>query len=348
LVRATGWLLNTDEVGSGQDVDTLLQRWDHKQHLLSCLIMYMDHLPFFSNQRWAGLCHQMIEMLCAVDLGFQDMVLRYLHEQFASREAMQTTRFGSHHRIAPHIDVSAIAETNYYSFVPRFVMSVLRSGDVETVRTAIDLVILVAKELLLLPSLLPSVLLLITPVLKEIWEHPQYNQVIRENHRLSLYVALVLTNVPQSLDTPPLAELITTMFPVIVGSLPPNHRETIVRTLAEKIRYQIVYINQASAYNQHDNNNNTQQSRLDTFVSLVQTLKALSIVFTDSSMKAQFIHEHQQLLTSLAEMARTLPPPEDTNNNNNIVQPEGSAGILPLSRVQELVKLVSSLTAPQT
>lgn len=77
----------------------------------------------------------------------------------------------------------------------------------------------------------------------------------------------MLTSVPQSLDTTPLAELIAAMFPYIAGSLLPNHRETIIRTLAEKIRFQIVYINQASSNNQQDNI--PQQPRIDTFAALV-------------------------------------------------------------------------------
>lgn len=189
LVRATSWMLSPiDQTTRIQqaDIEHIIERWEPKQILLQALITYMDHLPFISTQRMATSCHQLVEILCGVDLGFQGMVLRYLHEQFASRELMQTTRFGGHHRIA---DVNA--EMNYYSFVPQFVQNVLRSGDVEAVRTAIDLAILVAKELLLLPSLLPSALMLVTSMLKHIWEHPQYNQIIRENHRLGVYPACI-------------------------------------------------------------------------------------------------------------------------------------------------------------
>jgi len=219
-------------------------------------------------------------------------------------------------------------------------MSILQTGDTEFTRTAIDLAILVAKEILLLPSLSFNLLMLVVPLLKQIWD--QYNLFMRENPRLCVYVGLVLNNVPQSLDNPQLAELITSIFPHIAGTLPTNHRETIVRTLAEKIRFQIVYINQPAPYHQQHDNAHLQFE--NTFTSLVQTLRALSIVFTDPSMKAQCLHDNHQLLTSLVEMSRTLT--EDTSDPEINVAPAYRLGTSLISRpqAQEFLKLVSVLS----
>jgi hypothetical protein len=352
LTRATGWLVGTpfDTANSRvqEALEVMSESWNHKQPLLSALLSYMDHLPFSSNLRLASLCHRMLDILCGTDPACQVLVLRYLHEQFASRDAMQTSRFASHHVIAKD-ENNTSPEAMYYSFVSRFVLSVLAQGEGDQVPSAIDLAILIAKEILLLPTPTSAVLLLVVPMLKKIWEHAEFGQILRENHRLDVYVALVLTNGHPYLDTSSFSDLITLIFPHVAGNLPPNHRETIVRTLAEKIRYSIVYINQAanSLNNlpQDNNNPNSALPRLESiFASLVQSLKALSIVFADVVMKTQFVHEHNQLLTSLADMARSVSE-EDVKST-----PDSAPGVTSYLksrlRAQDFVKLVSLVSSP--
>jgi hypothetical protein len=159
------------------------------------------------------------------------------------------------------------------------------------------------------------------------------------------------------LDTPAFADLMSLIFPHVATNLPANHRETIVRTLAEKMRYSIVYINQAiNSHNLHQQDN-SHTSRLESvFASLVQSLKALSIVFRDASTKAQFVHEHNQLLTSLADMAQTVS--EEVAKNGPDLTPSSSPNSpssSPFSginhylksrpRVQDFLKLVSVVSS---
>jgi hypothetical protein len=190
LTRATCWLLVPLDASNGRAQEALeisTESWNHKQTLLSALLSYMDHLPFSSNQHLASLCHRLIDIMCGTDSVCQVLVLRYLHEQFASRDAMQTSRFASHHHTVATDETHTSPEAMYYSFVARFGLAALSRGESSQVPSAIDLAILIAKEILLLPTPTAAVLMPVVPMLKTIWEHAEYGQILRENRRLDVY-----------------------------------------------------------------------------------------------------------------------------------------------------------------
>jgi len=239
-----------------------------------------------------------------------------------SRDGMQTTRFAMHPGLM-HSEDNLSPEALYYGFVLRFVETVLASNQTDQVITATDLAILVAKEILC--SQRASIELAV-PVLRQIWEHPQHGLLMRENRRLVLLVIhIVNVGLPQLDSNEAFLSLFTSIFPHSASTMAGNHRDAIIRSLCDKIRYSMLYINQAI----HHPQENSSQYFDRWIVSLVQSLRALLIVLTDQDIHRQFMAEYSQMIGHVNELASLAE--------------SNTSPLKGVNRVSDLVRMAASL-----
>jgi len=326
IMKAAEWMVKEDlpEKYKIAAVD-VQQSWDNRLQLLAALLQFIDQ--YLQIGKLLVLAYSLVHILCTLDPACLDDVLRFLYEGFVSREAVHTTRFAvpSALVLAPVDGVQPVSlEVLFFDFVRDIIREILNSDQMNKIKMAIDLAILVLKEAILLES--PVVINSPVLTLECILEHPQFSGLLDENRRVEELIVQVLTLGTRLLDTSSsLLAVMIRLFSCSAKHIPTGHRENLLRSLGEKTKLAALYINQIIQQPQMYEGSDINQL----MTSLVQRLLSLTIIFADADTKMHFCNENGQVLQLLHQMALLA----ETENS-----PFKS-----VSRIKDFVQLVTSL-----